>query len=410
MKLQVTVNFEFIYENFDFDKANRQEKQGFVLEGGSGSAKSWDIIQFLIYYCQINENKGKDILIFRLTYADLKKTILKDFIKILKRYGIYRLEHHTKSQPQHYTLYGNVIYFSGLDGMGSHGERHDIIWGNEGMELYAEDFKQLNQRCNEAFFIDYNPSCTEHWIFDILITRPDTFFFKSTQLDNPFLPEGQRKEILSYEPTPENIENGTADEYMWKVYGLGERSARKGAVFPEWGIKEYPKDSEPLGLWLDYGYTNHPSACGVMTKHQGALYVKEYFYETGLTNIINLNNTDRPSIEKRFKEFGVSKDIMIFADKAEPKSIAELRDSGYNIYKAPKFPGSVNKGIEILKKWKLFIDPGSKNIIDERNNYKWIENKSISQMEFTNKPLDAWNHHIDGIRGVALYFNRVGSL
>jgi len=171
IELEVAANFEFLLKNFDFAKAAKQEKQGFVLEGGSGSAKTWDIIQFLIYYCQVNIDKNKDILIFRNTFSDLRKTIIKDFEKILRKYELFEPDKYRKSTPVSYNLFGNMIYFTGLDGAGAHGERHDIIWGNEGMELNFDDFRQLNQRCNEAFFLDYNPYYTEHWIYSNILTR-----------------------------------------------------------------------------------------------------------------------------------------------------------------------------------------------------------------------------------------------
>ena len=208
-------NLEFLLENFDVEKAykslqpgSQSHKQGFVLEGGSGSGKTYDILQFLITICEGYFNKKNiDILIFRSTYAELKKTVLKDFLKILQLYGIYNVKDHVRTDPQSYRLYGNIVHFSGLDKISAHGERHDILYGNEGIDLDLDAFKQLNQRCNMCFFIDYNPSVTEHWIYDNIITRPDTKFFHSTLLKNYYLPAGQRKEIMSYEPTAENSFN-----------------------------------------------------------------------------------------------------------------------------------------------------------------------------------------------------------
>ena len=48
-------------------------------------------------------------------------------------YGLYESRNDLLSPPIHYNFDGNTIYFSGLDVMGAHGERHDIIWGNEAM-------------------------------------------------------------------------------------------------------------------------------------------------------------------------------------------------------------------------------------------------------------------------------------
>jgi phage terminase large subunit len=221
IRIQGSTNLEFLIQKFDFQKSDLQIKQGFVLEGGSGSGKTYDIVNFLLLYCQHYSDRGKDILIFRDTLADLKKSIYKDFKKILQMYGLYESRNDFLSPPIHYIYEGNIIYFSGLDVMGAHGERHDVIWGNEAVAtrlsqgIDREAFKQLNQRCNEAFILDYNPAATDDWIYNDIIPRRDTHFIKTTQLDNPFLPRGQREEILRYEPTQFNIEQGTADDYMW---------------------------------------------------------------------------------------------------------------------------------------------------------------------------------------------------
>jgi len=422
--LEGGLNLEFLIDNFDFDKSEDQDKQGFVLEGGSGAGKTFDVLQFIMYYCEKNRDKGKDILIFRKTYADLKKTVLKDFIKILKKHNLYDKKHHVRSHPQSYNLFGNTIHFTGLDGAGSHGERHDIIYGNEAMEMALGDFQQLNQRCNEAFFLDYNPCFTKHWIYDKVIPRDDTLFLKSTQLDNPFLPKGQRKEILAYEPThpddrqllkedrrphPTNIENGTSDDYMWDVYGLGERAAQKGTIYTNWKITtEYPEDDPVLCYWMDFGFSNDPTAIGEMKKYRGQIWVKEYIYEKGLTNVINKDNPQQLSIEQRLIDKGIPKNIPIIADSAEAKSIREIRLAGWDVRLVKKKPGSVNQGITKVKKWIVNIHCKSENIINERDNYKWVESKE--EGEYKNIPIDAFNHHLDGIRYGVEYFNKQGIL
>lgn len=421
MRLQVATNFEFILDNFSFEKAARQEKQGFVLEGGSGSAKTWDLIQWNMYYCQMNEGKGKDILIFRDTYAELKKTVLKDFIKILKKYGIYRIEHHTRAHPQAYNLYGNMIYFSGLDGVTSHGERHDVIWGNEGMKISFDDWKQLNQRCNEAFFIDYNPSFTEHWIYDHIIPRKDTKFFKSTQLDNPFLPKGQRDEIRAYEPylrgsyqiegnnltylgkavsesnqpPPhiENIDNGTADEYMWKVYGLGLRGAMKGIIYPlVTYIDEFP-DYLPNVYGMDFGFTVDPTTLVRYGREGRNVYLELLLYQP-IDNSEDLNATlEALGISQYDPITADSSDRHVSSGKNAVYMVRDLFNQGWEIKKVSKTKRKMY-WIGDLKKYKIHIVINHlvQHARKEQENYRL---KEINGMAI-NQPADGYDHFWDG--------------
>ena len=384
MKIRGGVNLEFLLNEFSFDKANSEQKQGFVLEGGSGSGKTYDIINFLLIYCQTNYNKNKDILIFRETFADLRKTVLKDFEKILRAYNLFDDASFHRSAPVCYSFMGNKIFFTGLDSVGSHGERHDVIWGNEGMELNHEAWKQLNQRCNEVFITDYNPSYTNHWIYDSLITRPDTKFFRSTLLQNYFLPDGQRKEILSYEPTAENIKNGTADDYMWKVYGLGLRSAPKGAIFPHvnW-IEKMPEGNYFYGL--DFGFSNDPTALTKICLQGNDLFVELLIYEP-----IDSANVLADAI----RNCGITNE-MITADTSDKYNDVEmckdLRNLGLNIKKTSKAKGLLHR-IGLLKKHKINI-VYNLNAKREQENYKWREVNGIN----VNEPIDKFNHFWDSL-------------
>ena len=385
MILDVAANFEFLLKNFDFAKAAKQEKQGFVLEGGSGSAKTWDIIQFLIYYCQVNIDKNKDILIFRNTFSDLRKTIIKDFEKILRKYELFELDKYRKSTPVSYNLFGNMIYFTGLDGAGAHGERHDIIWGNEAMELNFDDFRQLNQRCNEAFFLDYNPYYTEHWIYSNILTRPDTKYFRSTQLMNPFLPSGQRKEILAYKPTPENIKNGTADDNLWKIYGLGLKGSVKGLIFNSvtW-IDSFPKYQYEYGL--DFGFTNDPTALVRIGKQGLNLYLELLCYEP-IDNAFALS--------EMLTNLKIEKWLPITADSADKYNdssmVMQLRDLGWKINKVNKGKGILWR-IGMMKKYKIHIVRNT-NAKREQENYKWREING----QHINEPIDKFNHFWDSL-------------
>ena len=380
MRLQVSKVFHDLYNNYN---PNSKEKQGFVLEGGSRSSKTWSIIQFLIIYCQNNEGKGKKITCARAKFTWLKPSIISDFIEILVNLGLYDSNNHNKTDSI-YLLYGNQISFIGLDDKQKlHGRKQDIFWINEAIESEFDDFKQLNQRTSEIFILDYNPSVTEHWIFNSVITRPDTKQFKSTQLDNPFLDSRIRKEILSYEPTAENIKNGTADDYMWKVYGLGLRGNMKGLIFQnvEW-IDSFPEITYMYGL--DYGFTNDSTALTKVGIKGNDLFIELLCYEP-------IDNSW--AVSEMFTNIGVKRSIPITADSSDRyndvEMCKELRNLGWQVNKVDKGKGILWR-IGLMKKYKIHL-VRNVNAKREQENYKWREINGIS----INEPLDKYNHMWD---------------
>lgn len=325
-----------------------------------------------------------------------------DFLELLDtQFKIYDDNAWNKTESTYTFDNGSEVAFVGLDeAQKLHGRKQDIFWINEAVEADYKDFEQMAIRTTEIAILDYNPSYEQHWIYEKVITRDDCTFIKSTYKDNPFLVDAIRKEIERLEPTPENIRQGTADEVSWKIYGLGERAAHKGLIF---GDVDIVKELPPMSEWkrvfygLDFGFTNDPTAIIQIVVAHGELWFKQLVYERNLTNIINVKNPKQLSIEKRFEEHKIAKGARIWADSAEPKSITDLKGCGwFNLGATDKGPDSIKAGIDTIKRFKCHITEDSIDLIKEKNNYKWKEDRSTG--EATNEPIDAWNHGWDAIR------------
>jgi len=261
------------------------------------------------------------------------------------------------------------------------------------MEVSKDEFDQIDQRTKYIVFVDYNPYLENHFIYDLELL-PETIFIHSTILDNPFVPEGERRKILSYEPTPENIKRKTADKNKWDIYGLGKRGKLEGRIFDYKTIKEWPEETNFLGYGLDFGYT-HPSACAKVGEFDGSTVVQSIFYETALQFI---SKKDEDSIEKRLNEAKVG-NKWIIADSAQKTGIAELRTAGFNIKGVKKYAGSVKDGIKLLKQGgPVLIVEDSIEIIREFQNYIYIKDPYTGKI--TDEPIDDYNHFIDLIRYV----------
>ena len=350
-----------------------------VNEGGTRSSKTYSFLQWLIaIYCL--ENTGKRIDIFRKHSATHVGAALDQFIEIADSLNLYDPKQHNKTL-NHFHLNGNIIRFNGMDmSQKKRGVERDIAFINEANEFTVEDFRQIKIRTNGRIFIDFNPS-EKFWVHKGEIPEDETTWIKSTYLDNPFLPQSLIDEIerMKY-----------IDPDFWRVYGLGELGIPKEAVFPYWNTCPTTRGHR-VGIGMDFGFTNDPTTLIELWQDGDDIILHEVLYQTGLTNP-DIKNT----IQSIYPELPY-----IVADSAEPKSIVELRRMGLKIIEAKKPNGSVQFGIDLLRRYRIHVTQSSKNVIRELESYKY---KTDKFGEITNEPINANNHAIDAARYVAYHF------
>ena len=370
------------------------KKKIVVCEGGARSTKTWSIFQWMIIRCLANT--GERYTIGRLKMTWVRLTLLEDFYQIWQLYELpITPEYNPNRSDQTYYLNGNQITFLGLDEPQKlHGRTQDYSWVNEAMEISEKDFTQIAIRTKKKIFLDYNPSSETHWIYDNVITRDDCDFFHSTMRDNPFLESSIIDELNRLE---------LSDPIAYKIYNLGLRAQQKGLIFQNWQtVKEIPEGARTVAFWLDFGFVNDPTSVGEISLFEGELYWDELIYENGLVNvpIVNKYGKVEKNISDKLKECELSFTDEIIADSAERKSIHELHAVGWNIKPAHK-PG-ITFGLDILRRYNHNITERSINTIKEFRNYKWAVDKNGEPIR-PEKPIDDWNHSIDGGRYVAVY-------
>ena len=360
----------------------------YVFEGGSRSSKTFSIIQFFIIYALSNTKSPTRCVIARKKGTWLSATVWKDFKDILMLHGLYSCAK-INLTLKIIQLGTTTFEFIGLDDVQRlHGLTTDIFWINEAMEATKDDFDQLEQRTSRFAILDYNPSAEEHWIYDNVCPRPDCYFDHSTMLDNPFIPENSRRKILSYEPTPENYERGTADKRKWQIYGLGMRAKIEGLIFPDFTIvEEIPRWVTRRWYCLDFGFTTDPTACAEVGFYNNTLYIDEQFYQTDMLT------------KDIIKEGKKLKSLKIISESADPRLVKELKQGGLNIHPVKKYPGSVMAGIDFMKGVKMCVTARSVNAQREFKNYTYMQD---ANGRWLNEPEDDFNHIIDGVRYVCL--------
>lgn len=361
---------------------------GVILEGSSRSGKTWSSIDFLVWYT--SSNTGKVINIIKETYNSFKTTLYDDFNRRLPDFGILS-PFANKQEVSSFLLLGNKVNLLGADSY-KEGTTCDIFYANEMLDVPKKVFDQAEQRCREFWWGDYNPKATEHWLYDALDRRKDVAFLKTTLFDNPYISPMEKRKILSYNPkVKENVEQGTADDYMWNVYGLGIRSAPEGLVFQHvtW-VKEFPANCEKVYYGIDWGYTNDPT-CLVKTGVMGDKFFSQILFYSPTPSW----NEVEPVLKL------VPKGETIWADPSgeygDRGLISLSRRHGYRVLAFSAFPGSVMFGIGLIKKYKVHLID-SPEWRKEQGGYKYREINGIR----LDQPVDANNHGWDATRGTAL--------
>lgn len=362
-------------------------KTRFVINyGGSGSGKSFTQTQYEIIKCL----QSKETLLVTRKYAStLKHSVIALFRRILTDWNMENLFHENKSdQVITFPHNNSQILFKGLDDTEKIKSIAGItrIWMEEANEFTQDDFNQLNLRLrgreNLQLTMTFNPIDENHWIkktfFDSSQYEDQTTIIKTTYQDNRFIDEVYKQELERYL----NI-----DPNYHRIYARGEWGVLDDArIFRTWPFADFPeREARNIVYGLDFGFSSDPAAVTRVAMWDGSLYVDEVVYQSGLTN---------NELAKLVKQDGY-KGEPVFCDSAEPKSIRDLNLFGLKAFPADKGKGSVNQGIDFLKRTTIYISPRSRNIEKENLFYKWQKDKLGNYLPI---PEDAHDHAISSIR------------
>lgn len=354
-----------------FDILQSSKKRITVMQGGSRSGKTYNILIWFIV--KLLQENGKTLTIVRQSLPSIKGSVLRDFVDILSKLGIYSEDNHNKTE-QIYQLNGNTIEFVSADQPQKiRGRARTYLFCNEANELTYEAWMQLIMRTEGKIVIDYNPSDISSWIYDNVIPRDDADFFITTFKDNPFLPKELVDEL-------ERLKD--ADPNYWQIYGLGERGLSQDLIYTHWKTTEnMPEEGETV-YGLDFGF-NNPSSLVKVVFYDGVAYVKEMLYETKLTT---------NDLVEKIKGLGLTSYDEIYCDAAEPKTIEEMVRNGFNAKPANK---DVTEGIRTVKGTPLTIHQDSVHLIKELRGYRWKTDRNGVKLD---QPVKFNDHATDALR------------
>ena len=109
------------------------------------------------------------------------------------------------------------------------------------------------------------------------------------------------------------------------------------------------------------------------------LWVCDEIYKKGM-----LNDESIPLVKK------LARGSVVWCDSAEPKSIMEYRSRGINAYGVRKGQGSIEQGINFIKRFHIYVHPSCKHTQDELSSYRYREDSRTGNI--LPEPVDKDNH------------------
>lgn len=360
------------------DKAVKDGYTTVSAQGSARSSKTYNILIWLIAYCQTHP--GTRLSIVRATLPAIRGSVLVDFKEILIRMGLYNEKDFNKSELVYRFPNGSWAEFFSTDSEQKlRGRKRDVLFVNEANELNPLEWQQLKMRTTRFSIIDYNPSFSDqHWICG-LNADPRTYHFITTYKDNPFLEQAVIDEI-------ESLREKNAS--LWQVYGLGQQAVVEGLVFPKITVVEsIPSLIKRHYYGVDFGFAADPTAIVEVAITDDSLYIDQHCYRTHMLTADII------------RELKALDPYPVISESADPRLVQEIYNAGIDIHPVKKYPGSIEAGITKMQEMKIFVTARSTETIREFKNYTYRQDK---EGKWLNQPIDAFNHSLDCIRYVCM--------
>lgn len=378
--------------------------------GGASSGKSHGVVQKVVLKACKKWRKPRRVLFLRKVGRSIKDSIFADVIACLSDFNLLDRCKVNNTDFRITLPNGAEFLFKGMDDpekIKSIKGISDVVM-EEATEFTLDDYTQLTLRLRERkhkmrqIFLMFNPVSKLNWVYkhffseEAVVDTARTVIYHTTYRDNRFLDEDTQKNIQELEQR---------NPAYYRIYALGEFATLDKLVFPTYTMRRLDKNSDELrnvhsDFGLDFGYVNDPSAfihVKVDMKNKKVYCIEEYT-QKGMFN---------DQIASKLYEFGYAKEV-ITADSAEQKSITEIRTKHGvpRIRAAKKGPDSIRQGIQWLLQYDLVIDDRCVKLKEELENYTWRKDKKTG--EYTNEPVDSYNHLIDALRYAVEHLSQDG--
>jgi phage terminase large subunit len=360
-------------------KLHALTKRKKVIQGGTSAGKTFGILPILIDRCLRTPNLETSVVSESVPH--LRRGAVKDFLKIMMYTNRYKDNQWNRSTLKYTFNNGSYIEFFSVEQPDKlRGARRNVLYVNEANNVPFEAYNQLAIRTSGDIWIDFNPTAN-FWAHKEVATEDDADFITLTYKDNEALSQTIVEEI---ELARDKAKTSEYWANWWKVYGLGQVGSLDGVCIKQWNEIELPLEARLLCYGMDFGYSNDPTTLIGLYKYNDAYIFDEVIYQKKLLN---------SDISNLLSDNNITE--VIYADSAEPKSIAELKTYRHKVMPCTKGKDSIVYGINLINQNKIFITSRSTNLIKELQSYTWAKDREGNTI---NKPIDAFNHCIDAAR------------
>lgn len=375
-----------------------------VCSGGRGSGKSSNVAHIIT---QLLMRYPVNAVGIRKIDNTLEQSIYEQMKWAIEVQGVTHLFRFNKSPLRiTYLPRGNYMVFRGaqyperIKSLKDSRFPFAIAWVEELAEFRTEDEVttitnsllrgELDDGLQYKFFFTYNPpKRKQSWVnkkYGTQFVNGNTFVHHSTYFDNPFIAKEFIKEA-------EETKKKNEMKYRWEY--LGEAIGSGITPFNNLQFREITDEEvanfDNIRNANDFGYATDPNAFVRVhyDKKKNGIYIFDELYKQQLSN---------RKLADWLKEKGYDKDE-IFADSAEPKSIAELK---YD-FDIAKIKG-VKKGADSVEFGERWLDDLDFICIDpKRTPHTAFEFENIDyQVDRDGNPkprlMDKDNHAIDAVR------------
>lgn len=345
--------------NNDLRKILKHEYVKFCEKGGRGSCKS-SFLSVAIILLML-QNKDYNALVLRKVADTLRDSVYEQLLWAIDKLGVAdRFKATVSPLKIIYQPTGQQILFRGADqpekikSIKLKTGYFAVTWFEELTEFTEEDMNKIQlstMRGGASFWIFYSfnpPASARNWCNMYFLKSPDVYVHHS---DYRTVPRQWLGEAFIHEAQQMEQTNNRAYRNIF----LGEATGTGSTVFENIQLREITEEEINGFEWLyygvDFGYYPDPFIWVAMCYDMK----NETLY---IFNELKLYKHGNYEASEAMKKYGVTMADRITADSAEPKSVADFREYGWNMRGALKGKGSLDAGFKWLQsRKKIVIDP-----------------------------------------------------